>query len=73
MNATIITTDLSFQDMDDMERLFGDCRDHAVNRAVDQYVGFGARTGDPITIYNVSDLAAIEQFAAARGWQVQAG
>lgn len=57
---------ISFADMAEMERLFGDRRNHGAT----SYMEFGNADQPFITAVNVQDMDALQQFVAARGWKI---
>jgi hypothetical protein len=57
---------VSFADMAEMERLFGDRRDHGAT----SYMEFGNVDSPIITAVNVQDMDALRQFVRARGWRI---
>jgi hypothetical protein len=57
---------ISFADMDEMERLFGDFRDH---NSIG-HMEFGRADQPYITAVNVQDVALLRQFVTDRGWKI---
>ena len=56
----------SFQEMDEMERLFGDFRDHNSVGHMD----FGCADSPLIRAVNVQDIDALDAYVAAKGWRI---